>query len=419
MDIARRDMTVPMSTPDDVSARYLRILLPVLSLLLFVPILQSIYWPAANGLDIVGYPLGRDFINIWTGPRLAFGGDMAALFNLDAYNAGIAREFGQTLPWHNWSYPLFTLILFRPLAQLPYFAALAVWTFGLFAIFAAVTASQIERQQRIVALALLVLAPAVLINAVGGQNGFLSAILLLGGVLLIERRPVLAGILFGLLTYKPQLGLVLPFVLLALGAWRTIAAAVVTTIVLVAASVAVFGVEPWRTYIEVTGPLQVQILERFQGFGMYMLTSVMSAVRSAGFPLQAAFAAQIALAVPVIAVAAWAIRQTSDPARRAFVLVAATMLATPYALVYDFPALTAVMLWNLCRTQPLGFGRAALLLAAWLTPLAAMYLNARGLTLAPFAVFAVFALAVRDAIWEGRVARPAPAAPLLGSGAAA
>ena len=188
------------------------------------------------------------------------------------------------------------------------------------------------------------LAPATLINAAGGQNGFLTACLLVGGILLLDRRPVLAGILFGLLTYKPHLGLVVPFVLLALGAWRTIAAATATAILLIAASVALFGLDAWRAYFQVTAALQVRVLEQFSDFGPMMVTSVMVGVaRTFGVSLQTGLAAQIAVAVPVIALAVWAIRQTSDPARRAFVLVTATLLATPYAMVYDFCALTAVM----------------------------------------------------------------------------
>ena len=98
--------------------------------------------------------------------------------------------------------PAVLSVLFWPLAQLPYFVALAAWTFGLFAIFAAMTLSRVERSARPLLLLLLLLAPATLINAVGGQNGFLTACLLVGGILLLDRRPVLAGILFGLLTYQ-------------------------------------------------------------------------------------------------------------------------------------------------------------------------------------------------------------------------
>jgi hypothetical protein len=374
------------------------IVFPMLSVMIFTPMLLGLYWPAAHGLDVTGQQIGRDFINTWAGPQLAFDGHLPLLFDFPGYQAAISTLFGEPLMAHAWSYPLFCLLLFWPLAQLPYFAALAIWTFGLFALFAAMTLSQVERATRPLALILLALAPATLINAVGGQNGFLSACLLLGGTLLVNPRPVLAGILFGLLTYKPHLGLIVPFMLLALGAWRTIAAATVTAALLVGASVAAFGLDAWRAYFEVTGPLQVRLLASLSDFGTYMVTSVMvSVARTFGASLQTGFGAQIMVAIPVIALAIWAIRLAADPAKRGFVLVAATLLATPYAMVYDFAALTAVLVWRLCGAQPLGVVRGAIVLAAWLMPVGAMYLNNSGLGLAPLALIGVFAIAIADA----------------------
>lgn len=376
-----------------------RILFPILSVALFVRLLTAAYWPARHGLDVTHHQIGRDFINTWAGPQLAFGDRLGVLFDFDGYQAAISVLFGEPLPSHAWSYPLYCLLLFWPLAQLPYFVALAVWTFGLFAAFAAMTLSRIEPSMRPLALILLALAPATLINAASGQNGLLTACLLVGGILLLDRRPVLAGILFGLLTYKPHLGLVVPFALLALGAWRIIAAATVTAALLIAASVAVFGLDAWRTYFQVTAALQVQVLEQFKDFGPLMVTSAMvSVARTFGVSLQAGLAAQIAIAAPVIALAVWTIRQTSDPARRAFVLVAATLLAAPYAMVYDFPALTAVMAWRLFGPRPLGTLGTAILLAAWLMPLGAIYLNMLDLGLTPFVLIGVFAIAIGDAV---------------------
>ena len=398
-----------MTRPHEPSGIDPRIVFPILSVLVCVRLLTAAYWPAEGGLDVAHHQIGRDFINTWAGPQLAFSGRLGLLFDFDAYQAAISELFGAPLPWHAWSYPLFCLFLFWPLAQLPYFAALAAWTFGLFAIFAAMTLSRVERSALPLLLLLLLLAPATLINAAGGQNGFLTACLLVGGILLLDRRPVLAGILFGLLTYKPHLGLVVPFVLLALGAWRTIAAATVTAILLMAASVALFGLEAWRSYFQVTAGLQVRVLEQFSDFGPLMVTSVMVGVaRTFGVSLQTGITAQIAVAVPVIALAVWAIRQTSDPARRAFVLVTATLLATPYAMVYDFCALTAVMAWRLFRPQPLGALRTAIILVAWLMPVGAMYLNMFDLGLAPLALIAVFAIAVRDAVAEAPSRRWVP-----------
>jgi len=356
------------------------------------------YWPTANGVDVIGYPIGRDFINIWAGPRLAFGDRLWALFDLKAYNAGIGAEFGRPLPTHGWSYPLFVLLAFWPLAQLPYFAALAVWTFGLFAIFAGVTLSQIERPLRPIALLLLLLAPATLINTVGGQNGFLTAALLLGGILALDRRPLLAGVLFGLLTFKPQLGLVLPFALVALGAWRTIAAAAVTAIALVAASIAAFGLDPWRAYFEVSGVSLISLVEQFHAFWTLMMISVLGAARTFGLSQPVALAIQVAVAIPVLALAIWAVRLTEDSSRRAFVLVTATVLVTPYTLNYDLTALSAVILWRLTDPRPIGRARGVVLALGWLIPLGAMYLNNRGIGLTPVVLVGLFALAVHDAV---------------------
>jgi hypothetical protein len=160
-----------------------------------------------------------------------------------------------------------------------------------------------------------------------------------------------------------------------------------------------FGLDAWRAYFEVTGPLQVRVLASLSDFGTYMVTSVMvSMARTFGVSLQAGFVVQVMVAIPVIALAVWAIRQTADPAKRVFVLVTATLLATPYAMVYDFAALTAVMLWRVCGPQPLGLVRAGIMLAAWLMPVGAMYLNNWGLGLAPLALMGVFAIAVGDVL---------------------
>src|SRR4029077_20364009 len=67
--------------------------------------------------------------------------------------------------------------------------------------------------------------PAVLINVGHGHNGFLTAALLGGGLVVLDRRPLPAGILFGLMAYKPQFGLMIPIALAAGGYWRSFAAA--------------------------------------------------------------------------------------------------------------------------------------------------------------------------------------------------
>lgn len=374
-----------------------RLLYMLASVLMAAPIMIWIYRPAGEGLDITGHPIGRDFINVWVGPQLAFGGRLSTLFDLGGYSAAIGELFGHALPFHNWGYPLFVLPVFWPLAQLPYFVALAVWTIGLFAIFATVTVAQLPRPQRAYAVLVLALAPACLINIIGGQNGFLSAALLLGGVMAIDRRPILAGVLFGLLTFKPQLGIVIPFVLLTLGAWRSIAAATLTAAVLVGSSILLFGIEAWRQYLDVAGAYQISLLQRFEGFYTFMMTSAVAAGRAGGLSYPVALAIQAALSLAVIVATCWAVRRTGDPCRRAFVIACAAPLATPYAFNYDLTAMSAALVWLLFGRLPWRSAGTVVYLIAWVTPIMVMYSNPFGFDFAPLAVLILFGLAVREA----------------------
>ena len=379
-------------------------LYPICSLAIFLPLCWRIYWPAADGLDVTGHQIGRDFINVWAGPQLAFGGRLDALLDLQGYHAAIGELFGHPLPFHNWGYPLFTLPAFWPLAELPYFVALAMWTFGLFAIFAGVVLSQIERSERPWTLLVLMLAPACLINAVGGQNGFVSAALLLGGVLWLDRRPTAAGVLFGLLAFKPHLGLVLPFALLALGA---------TVMLLVGGSIALFGIEPWHRYFEVTGAYQVLLLEKFHGFYTTMMASVFAGARTFGLPYEAAMTIQIALAVPVLIAACLAVRRTTDPCRRALVLASAAPLLTPYAFNYDLTALSAALVWMLAGRLSWPAAWRPLAFLAYISPVAMMPLQAQGVGLMPPVLAAVFLVSLHEAgLGRGRRAQAPQVAPL-------
>jgi hypothetical protein len=377
------------------------LLYPLLSVMMFAPIFAAFYWPAGNGLDVTGHPIGRDFINVWAGPQLAFGGKLATLFDLRAYHLAIGGLFGQPLPFHNWGYPLFTLLAFWPLAQLPYWLALTLWTGLFFACFAAVTVSQIDPAKRLAALVVLLLAPACLINAVGGQNGFLSAALFLGGVLLIDRRPAVAGILFGLLAFKPHLGIVLPFALLTLGAWRVIGVAAVTAVVLIGCTIPIFGVDAWRQYLDVAGAFQLSLLQNFQGFYTIMMASVLSGLRMSGAAYSVALPVQLVASGVALGLACWAVRRTRDACLRALVLATAAVLVTPYAFNYDLTAVMACLVWAMFGRLPWRADDTPIYLVAWVAPVIVMYLGIIKIGIAPIALLALFWIAVREAVRDG------------------
>jgi hypothetical protein len=257
------------------------------------------------------------------------------------------------------------------------------------------------------------LAPASLINILGGQNGFLTATLFLGGILLIDRRPVLAGVLFGLLTFKPQLGLVLPFALIALGAWRVIASAALTALALLVITFLLFGLEPWRQNYEITSTLMVQISQQTTGFGRHMLVSIYAAGRNSGFTSSIAMGLQALVALPVLAAACWAVRRTIDPCQRAMVLATAAPLVTPYYLSYDLTAASACVVWSLVGRLPWRDRWRIVYLFAWLTPTATVLLSFFGAGVMPLFLVGLFCIAVlnvRDTSSEEIPAAVLPAA---------
>ena len=81
-----------------------------------------------------------------------------------------------------------------------------------------------------------------------GHNDFLSAALMSAALVTLDRHAVVSGILFGLLVYKPQYGLTVPFVLAATGRRRTFAAAAATTMLLALLATLAFGPQVWEAF---------------------------------------------------------------------------------------------------------------------------------------------------------------------------
>jgi arabinofuranan 3-O-arabinosyltransferase len=286
-------------------------------------------------------PFGDDFINYWSGAFLAWHGRAPEIYNWNAFHAFELGVVGASLDFYHYSYPPTLLVLTAPLAALPYVPGLVAWLLaGWFAFYGALRIARPGKSVLLLALA----TPAVFINAVGGQNGTWTAALLGGGLSLLNRRPIFAGILFGLLIYKPQLGLLLPVALLAGRHFRATIAAALTAALLVLASVLLFGADLWSAYFHNVTVLRQLILEDGTGVWHRML-SVFVFARRLGADVPTAYAAQavVALAaVAVVALAWW--RDIPAPAKNA-TLVLATCLATPYLQDYDLVVGAFVVVW--------------------------------------------------------------------------
>ena len=161
---------------------------------------------------------------------------------------------------------------------------------------------------------------------------------------LLERRPLLAGGLLGLLIYKPQLGLLIPVALLAGRHWRAFAAASVTAATLLIASTLLFGTDVWAEFLRFLSLLRHAYLEDGTG-SWHRFVSVFVAARRLGGSIEMAYAMQaISGLLACAAVAVVWFRATSAEIRNA-VLVLGTYMATPYLQDYDLVLGVLVVAW--------------------------------------------------------------------------
>jgi hypothetical protein len=380
-----------------VATRARLLLFSSLGLSLVAPIVWWFYRPTGLSIDIGGHPFGVDFANIWAAPRIAAQHGVMILFDHDAYHDQAAAIFGTNIMRMEWSYPPTMLLFATPLSLLPYYFVLIAWTLGGFALYAAVVLHRVAPAARGVGLLFLLLAPASVVTIVVGQNSFFTAAIVLGGIVLLDRRPWLAGVLFGLLVVKPHLVLLVPVALVAVGAWRTIASAALTAGLLVAASAAIWGVDPWIAWWTKTCAHVYLVLAQFEQFHTFMMPSVFASARAIGLSPAAANIVQAVAALSVALTTLLIFRQTRDVALRALLLTSGAFLVSPYVFNYDMTAMTGALLWVMLSAVPASRLDALTFGAAWVLPAAIWYMRPLGADVWSLVIVAVFAIAVARA----------------------
>ncbi len=363
------------------------------------PVLVHNYLPAAWPLDVTQHAVGRDFVNIWAAGRLLLEGNAETLFNVEGYVSALYRLFDPALQRHFWSYPPTSFLLAFPFGSMPYGAALAVWTVVGLAIYVAAACIGIERTAARNVSLLLLISPAAIINVMCGQNGFLTAALLAAGFLLLDRRPIFSGICLGLLSYKPHFGIVVVPALIALGAWRAIVAATVAALALALASVAAFGLEPWRLFMTVTVPNQTAVLAAFEDGFRLMLVSPYGWFRQLGLPHGFATGLQLLASLVTVAAIVWLIRCAKDRDIVLGLVGLGAFIASPYALTYDLPIVALVIARLAMRDIAWMSGEAWLLGAAWAVPMLAIPFVLAGLPVAAPVLALAFAAVCRRVIF--------------------
>ena len=326
----------------------------------------------AHGLsDYQGRPLGSDFSNIYIAGVQANHGHAADIYDPATHWGAERAFFGAQTLFYGWHYPPFLLLIAAPLAHLPYFAALFVWQAVTFALYLGAMALLL-RPLKIGASSWLLFAvafPAVFANLLAGHNGFLTAALLAGALALLDERPWIAGLLFGLLAYKPQFGLMIPLALVATGRWRAIGGAAISVVALCVICTVLFGVEIWRAFLTSGHFTRTVVLEQ-GNTGFYRIQSVFAWVRMWGGPVGLAYAAQSAVTLLCAAVVIHVWRSDVSQAIKGAALSIAVLLATPYSLDYDLMALAPAIALLAVDGLAQGFRpyEKMVIAALWLTP---------------------------------------------------
>ncbi len=263
-----------------------------------------------------------------------------------------------------------------------------VWTAVTFAAYLAVMWTiDAERD----ALWLAIAFPGALVNLTNGQNGFLTLGLLGAALLTLERRPLVAGVMFGLMAYKPQYGLLVPIFLIATGRWRAIAAAAVTVALLAALSLALFGAQTWQAFFTSITFTRHVVLEQ-GGSGFEKLQSAFAAARLWGFGVATAYVVQAIVSLITALAVIWIWRRTAKFDLQAAALATGVLLTTPYMMDYDLVLLAMPIAWLALEGRRSGFmpWEKSLLAFVWLLPLFARSLA--GYALIPVAPLAMLLL---------------------------
>ncbi|MEL6361630.1 MAG: glycosyltransferase family 87 protein [Pseudomonadota bacterium] len=295
--------------------------------------IQAYVYLSADGVyTFYGLVIGGDFVVFDTVADAAARGEAAAMYNPDILQPALRERFpgAESEFLLFWAYPPTMLFVLMPAALFPYLASYAVWSISTFSLYAAsLVALWRDKLAIVVALTAAVTFQAL----ITGQNGFLTAALIATAAFFAKDRPLLAGLAAGLLTVKPQLGLLIPIAFVAAGCWRAFFTAAVTSIVLAAASFAVFGLEAWTAFFE-SFRNQNEIITS----DLYPFRKMVTAYGVLSYfdaPVVVAQIVQMSVTLSLMAFVAIIWRKVDDRAIRAAALIASIPLATPYALFYE------------------------------------------------------------------------------------
>lgn len=373
--------------------------------------LSAVYGAAYLGVAVSrGWPHGfGDSFALWSWGRFIGAHAAATIYDpaaLRSAQLALGMDPGAFWPF---GYPPSFMLIVWPLGLLPgwlAFVALMGPTLPLY------LWATLGRDWHLPRLFAVLAAPTTALALVSGQSGFLAAALLAGGLRLAGDNPLAAGVLLGLLTYKPQLGLLVPVALVAAGLWRTLAAAAATAVLLALLTSLLFGPAVWLAWAAALPGFSRQFAAENSQI-VHLMPTVLAALLQHGVAPATAQLAQWAMTAGAAAIV-WVLFRPGASLLAAAGLLVAAPLATPYAFVYDMPILATAIIWLVAERQRagdlLGTGEILVLILALLAPIA-LAAGHSSFPLAPLSLILLLGVVVRAA--RRPLPAPAPPAPRL------
>ena len=347
-----------------------------------------------------GQIVGRDFLHSWTAANLASDGKFNDIYDHTLFRTHSPNEVNKSGVAFNFAYPPQMLTFLLPLHYLDYVPALIVWSILCSILYLLSAGLSTGNSNKIW---LLALAPTTFLNLSFGQNGLLTAALLIGGLRALDKYPRLAGILFGLLTIKPHLGVLIPFALIAGRYWKTLFWASLSTFLVFFSSVWILGIDAWQAWFQNAPWVYARdFIENGTGAGIFMQISPFISTRLLIEDLDVAWTVQFISALFALVTVVVVFIKSKDNTLKIATLVTATYLVSPYMHSYDMAALSVVVILlvkdelvnkRLYETEKTFF------ITAWLTPLITMYFSYLGLPYAPFFLISLLIMLCFKALW--------------------
>ncbi|GLC91569.1 hypothetical protein Tamer19_09770 [Cupriavidus sp. TA19] len=335
----------------------------------------GIWTVRASVLGVPGvFAPGGDFVVFWSAAKVTLSGGAAA-----AYDYATLRQVelvavpelaigDGVLPW---LYPPTFLLFVLVLGLLPYGLATFLFLAGGALCYAYPLCRTLPRQAWLAGVAF----PGIAVVLATGQNALWLAGCAGLALVCLRTRPVLAGVLLGLLTVKPHLALVFPLALLCARNWRALGALVATALALALMALLAFGAAPYLAFLHNAAAARAELEGGAALLGR--MPSIFAAVKLLSGSVAWSYALHIAGALAAVAAVAYAWARPCSFALRAAVLCCAALLVPPYLYDYDLAFLGLALAWLGVHGNRDGWlrGERELLLGLWLLPLWGMTLG--------------------------------------------